>query len=138
MVGTAGRELSWPEDLNIEPLGWLADAAAEMATWSLTVVPILTGGGTRVKMAEAFSRRCPVVSTLLGAYGYDVSDGQELLIADAPKDFAAKCEQLLGSPALGGTLAANAWKKFIQSWTWDAQAESVATVVKKVLAAQKS
>ena len=29
-------------------------------------------------MAEAFSGKCPVVSTRLGAFGYDVKHGSEL------------------------------------------------------------
>ena len=137
LVGTGSREQAWPAGQNIEPLGWLEDVAGEMATWSLAVAPILTGGGTRVKIAEAFSRRCPVVSTSLGAYGYDVADGRELLIADGAEAYAEKCLSLLASLSLRERLAAAAWEKFIKYWTWDAQAESVAAVVNKVLTARK-
>jgi len=135
LVGTGGRENTWPEGQNIEPLGWLEDVESEMATWSLTVVPILTGGGTRVKIAEAFSRQCPAVSTSLGAYGYDVADGQEIYIADDAVHFAARCGEILRDPATGEKLATNAWKKFTQQWTWDAQAGRVAAVVDRVLTA---
>jgi len=137
LVGTGSREQCWPTGRNIEPLGWLGDVESEMATWSLAVVPIRTGGGTRVKIAEAFSRRCPAVSTSLGAYGYEVVDGQDIFIADTVEDFADRCRQILANPAVGNQLAENAWKKFIERWTWDAQAGRVAAVVESVLAAPK-
>lgn len=137
LVGTGGKEHSWPTGQNIEPLGWLEDVESEMATWSLAVVPILTGGGTRVKIAEVFSRHCPAVSTTLGAYGYDVTDGQEIFITDDIEKFGARCVEILSSPATGEKLANAAWEKFTQRWTWDAQAGRVAAVVDHVLAAAK-
>ena len=62
----------------VDALGYVADAGSEMATWSAMIIPIRQGAGTRVKIADAFSRKCPVVSTKLGAYGYDVQSGREL------------------------------------------------------------
>jgi glycosyltransferase involved in cell wall biosynthesis len=136
LVGTGGCEIVWPEGQNIEALGFVADAETEMSTWALSVAPILTGGGTRVKMAESFSRRCPVVSTSLGAYGYDVTDGQEAFVTDDPELFAERCLQILEDPALGVKMAENAWQKFLQNWTWEAQADRVAVAVERALAAK--
>ncbi len=133
VIGLDGDQQHFPADQNIDVLGWLADVHGEMATWSLTVVPIFTGGGTRVKIAEAFGRRCPVVATPVGAYGYEVVSGQDLLVADTPEQFAAHCLQILEQPALGEKLAENAWRKFNEKWTWEAQAGTVARLVAKVL-----
>ena len=118
---------------NVDRLGWLADVESEMAGWSLAIVPLLAGGGTRIKIAEAFSRKCPVVSTKLGAYGYDVSDGRELLLADAPKEFAEKCLRILTQPDEARTMAENAWQKFLANWTWDSINAPVAKIVEGVL-----
>lgn len=65
---------------------------------ALAVVPIRCGGGTRIKILEAFSFGRPVVSTPIGAEGLAVKPGRELLIADNPCDFAEACMQLLDSP----------------------------------------
>ena len=40
----------------------------------------------------------PVVATRLGAEGYPVTDGRELLLADTPADFAASVVALLHAP----------------------------------------
>jgi glycosyltransferase involved in cell wall biosynthesis len=133
IAGGGRTEPGWVRP-NVEVLGWVADTQAEMATWSLAMVPVLTGGGTRVKIAEYMSRHCPIVSTALGAYGYDLTDGEGILLADEPEAFAGRCLQILSDPALGKKLAENGWQKFINSWTWDAQAERVSRVVQFALA----
>jgi len=134
LAGSKSETEPWPAGCNIDALGWLPDVATEMASWSLSVVPVLTGGGTRIKIAESFGYRCPVVATSLGAYGYDVKDGEELFLADEPADFAAKCERLLADASLGERMANRAGEKFTANWTWEAQAGRVAAVVENVLA----
>jgi glycosyltransferase involved in cell wall biosynthesis len=138
LAGDRSERENWPAGQNIDALGWLPDVAAEMAGWSLAVAPILSGGGTRIKIAEAFGYRCPTVSTSLGAYGYAVKDGEELFLADNAADFAAKCNRILAEPLTGEKLANRAWEKFEASWTWDAQAGRVAAVVNKVLGASQA
>ena len=58
------------------------------------VVPLQLGAGTRVKVAEAFSRRCPLVSTPVGVYGYNVENERELLIADSAHELADACVRM--------------------------------------------
>ena len=113
---------------DIDGLGWVSDPRQEIATWSAMVIPIYMGAGTRVKVADAFSKKCPVVSTPLGAFGYSVVHGEDLLIADNDIDLASACILLAKDQALGMRLAENAWNKFIRNWTWD----SIGDVVTKV------
>jgi glycosyltransferase involved in cell wall biosynthesis len=120
LVGKGSDGISWPTGIDIDALGWVDDSAAEIATWSVMVVPIRTGGGTRIKIAEGFSRKCPIVSTSVGAYGYEVANGRELLMADAVKDFAAACLQTIHRPTEAAAMAERAWKQFLAKWTWEA------------------
>ena len=103
---------------DIDTLGWVSDPAGEIGTWSAMIVPLRFGAGTRLKIAEAFSRKCPVVSTRLGAYGYEVQAGRELLLADRPEAFAAACLSLIREPSRGTDLAGHAWQHFVKQLTW--------------------
>lgn len=47
------------------------------------IVPLKTGGGTRLKILEAMAARTPVISTAVGAEGLSVTPGRNILIADA-------------------------------------------------------
>ena len=57
--------------------------------------PILSGGGTRVKIIEAAAYGRPVVSTLIGAEGIEMEDGHEIFLRDDPRSFAEMCIHLL-------------------------------------------
>ena len=114
-----------PKDPSVDGLGWVEDPEEEVASWSLTIVPIGIGAGTRVKIADAFSRKCPLVSTSFGALGYDVRDGRELLLADNPRAFAAACISLILDPVAATAMAERAYNAFLEKWTWDAIAPRI-------------
>jgi polysaccharide biosynthesis protein PslH len=118
-------------------LGWLQDPGDEMATWSAMIVPIRFGGGTRVKLAEGFARRCPVVATTIGAFGYGAQNGKEILVSDSARGFAANCVRLLTDVALGETLADRAHKLLLERWTWDSFEGSVRSAVEDCLTRNK-
>jgi polysaccharide biosynthesis protein PslH len=114
-----------PTDPGVDSLGWVSDPSAEIATWSCMIIPIRMGGGTRIKIAEAFSRKCPVVSTSLGAFGYEVTNGEHLLIADKAEDFSHACIDLVRDVERAAKIAERAWLEFLQRWTWDAVAPKI-------------
>jgi polysaccharide biosynthesis protein PslH len=114
--------------------GWLEDPGTEIASWSTMIVPIKVGSGTRVKMAEGFARRCPIVATTIGAFGYDVENGKEFLLADRPEDFASACILLLKNSQLGEALAERAYKRFLEQLQWESFESTVSKVVQECLA----
>jgi glycosyltransferase involved in cell wall biosynthesis len=109
-----------PGGPDIEGLGRIENLDDEVATWSLMIIPLQKGSGTRGKIAFGFSRQCPIVSTSLGAYGYEVQNGQEILLADNPDDFADACLKLLERPQEATDMAERAKNKFLENWTWKA------------------
>jgi glycosyl transferase family 1 len=109
-----------PDGPDIDGLGFVDDPSEEISTWSAMVVPIQFGAGTRGKIAHAFSLRCPVISTALGAYGYDARNGQTMYLADSAEDFAAACLTAIREPAAAEAVAERAWEEFNHKWCWDA------------------
>jgi glycosyltransferase involved in cell wall biosynthesis len=118
---------------DITGLGWLQDPGDEIASWSAMIVPIKEGSGTRVKVADGFARRCPVVATSIGAFGYDVEHRREILLADHAESFATACLELLKSPEYGSALAERAHQRFLDRWTWDSFEGTVGTIVQECL-----
>jgi glycosyltransferase involved in cell wall biosynthesis len=62
--------------------------------------PILSGGGTRVKIIEAAAYGKPIVSTIIGAEGIEMQDGIEIFLRDDPESFAQACIRLLNDHTL--------------------------------------
>jgi polysaccharide biosynthesis protein PslH len=104
-----------------------------MATWTAMCVPIRFGGGTRVKISEAFVRRLPVVSTRLGAFGYDVESGRELLLADDPAAFAGACITLARDAGLADRLIVAAEKLFRARYSTPAIRQRIAAIAEHIL-----
>ena len=119
LVGRCSDGPSKPPGEDIDGLGWIGDADAEMATWAAMIVPIRRGAGTRGKIAHGLSVKCPVVSTTLGAYGYQFTDGQEAYLADSAEDFANACIRAIQQPAEAAAMADRAWRRFLENWTWE-------------------
>jgi glycosyltransferase involved in cell wall biosynthesis len=90
------------------------------------VVPIRAGGGTRIKVLEAFSYRRPVVATTLGVEGIAAQPGEHFLRGDTPTELADACLCLLTSPPLAERLADNAYALFCHAYTIEAASDCLA------------
>ena len=84
------------------------ELAPHYAWADVALAPIRAGGGTRIKILEAFAARVPVVATALGAEGLAVAGGEHLLLAEDTAELAAACRRLADDPALSRRLAAEA------------------------------
>lgn len=79
----------------VEFLGFVDDLEAVYRRARVVVCPIVTGGGTRVKLVEAAAYGKPIVSTSIGAEGLDFENEAQALIADDMEEFASLCIRLL-------------------------------------------
>jgi len=82
-------------DPSIRLTGWVEDVKPYFERATVYVAPLRMGGGTRLKLLEAMSMEKPIVATSLGAEGYPVENGRELLLADDPGEFAKAVVSLL-------------------------------------------
>jgi glycosyltransferase involved in cell wall biosynthesis len=76
------------------------------------------GGGTRLKVLEAMAMGKAVVSTAVGAEGLGATPGRELLVADAPGDFAQAAVALLRDPARRAALGGAAHAFVADRFDW--------------------
>src|SRR5205085_11351658 len=96
--------------------GYIADVVPFWTHATVLAVPLLSGGGIRVKILEAMAMGLPVVSTTVGCEGLEVQDGVHLLIADTPKDFAHACARILHDKELAQRLAVNARQLILERY----------------------
>ncbi|MBN1979710.1 MAG: glycosyltransferase [Anaerolineae bacterium] len=96
------------DDPSIRVTGSVPSVEPYVAESMLMVVPLLSGSGMRWKILQAFAWGIPVVSTRLGCEGFDVVDGEHLLVADSPESFAGAIIRALSDPQLATRLAHNA------------------------------
>jgi glycosyltransferase involved in cell wall biosynthesis len=96
----------------------LDDAVEALAASQVAVVPLRAASGTRVKILEAWAAARSVVSTTLGAEGLSARDGEHLLLADTPEQFAEAVSSLLASVELRGSLGRAGRRLYEEEFTW--------------------
>ncbi|MCE6995230.1 glycosyltransferase [Saccharothrix sp. S26] len=94
-------------------------------TGSLLIVPLRNGGGTRLKILQAFAAGCPVVSTAKGMEGIDALDGVHYLAAETSGEFAAAVAAVLADPASDLRRRQAAWDLVRSRYSRDALADLV-------------
>jgi glycosyltransferase involved in cell wall biosynthesis len=104
--------------LGVEVMGYVDDIRPLMAEAECLVVPLRVGGGTRLKILDAWALGKAVVSTTVGSEGLEIRHGSNILLADTPESFAAETLRVLDDASLRDTLAQGGRETAIQVYDW--------------------
>jgi len=97
------------------------------------VVPLRAGGGTRLKIMNAWAMAKPVVSTAVGCQGLEAVDGENVLIRNDPREFAEAIRRLAGDPLLRRRLGENGRRTAEQVYSWDVVGRDTVRVYRDLL-----
>lgn len=79
---------------NLIVSGRVENAKEFMHDKPVMIVPLLSGGGMRVKIIEGMAAGKAIISTSIGAEGIACTHGKDILIADTPEQFCQAILQL--------------------------------------------
>ncbi len=105
-------------DPRIEIIMDAPDIREVAAECCVSVVPLRFGGGTRIKILEAFGLGLPVVSTAKGCEGLAGENGRHLFISDNPEEFAAAVVKVANDHELSNKLRQNGRKLVEDQYNW--------------------
>ena len=92
-------------------LGEVLEVRSHLRSAGVLVVPVRSGGGTRVKILEAMAAGVPVVSTSLGIEGLDLRPETDVLVAETPSEFGVQVARLAADVGLRARLTRNAFEQ---------------------------
>ena len=115
----AVRSLAGP---GVHVTGFVPDVRPYLARANVFVSPLIGGAGIKNKLLQAWSMAKPIVATSRSVGGLAARDGENLLIADRPGDFAAACLRLLKDPAERQRLGAAGQRLVQDLYTWEKKA----------------
>jgi polysaccharide biosynthesis protein PslH len=122
------------QSASINVHGYVKDLEPILAESAVCIVPLRAGGGMRVRILEAWARGLPVVSTTIGAEGIEVRDGENILLADSPADFASALIGLLNDQPRAERIGA-AGRRWVRSrYNWRAVYQRFSAVHEAVAA----
>ena len=88
------------QDPRVRVTGFIHDVAPYFESARVFVAPLRYGAGLKGKIGQALEFGLPVVTTSVGAEGFDFVDGRDALVADEPAAFADAVKRLYADRVL--------------------------------------
>jgi polysaccharide biosynthesis protein PslH len=131
LVGRNPPRISNP---NITVTGYVENLPDYVAAADIALVPLLKGGGTRIKILEYMAAGKAVVSTAKGAEGLDLQNGKDVFITENPdSNFTDLVLQLIENNSLKENMGTYAQRKVISLYSWKETAKKVVQDYGKVI-----
>ena len=106
------------QDDNIIVTGFVKDIRPYISKASIVLVPERMNSGIKNKILEAMAVGRPIVSTSLGAEGIPSKNGENIVVADDPEDFASGIEKLLKDKELYERIRSAGRKLVEEKYAW--------------------
>jgi len=117
------REFSRVEGLTLT--GYVDDIRPYVARAACYIAPLRVGGGTRLKLLDAWAMGKAIVSTTIGAEGLGARHGETMLLADTADAFADAIASVLRDEGLRRRIGAAARREAEERFSWDVIGETV-------------
>jgi glycosyltransferase involved in cell wall biosynthesis len=121
----------------IELAGFVPTLRDAYERCAIVVVPLFSGGGTKLKVLEAMAVGRAVVTTPIGAEGIRVRDGVEMAVASSDEEFATKVCELMAAADRRNRIATAARALAELEYGWDAVNREMHAAVEGVIAANR-
>jgi glycosyltransferase involved in cell wall biosynthesis len=102
----------------VEVVGRVPDVRPFLEGADLFVAPLRAGGGTRLKLLEAFAVGLPAVATTIASAGITVRHGVDVATADDEEAFANEVIRLLDDVSARRAMAASARRLVEEHYDW--------------------
>jgi glycosyltransferase involved in cell wall biosynthesis len=124
----------WNTFPNCTASGYVDDLDAAYREAAVCVVPVLSGGGSNIKVPEACAHQRPVVTSIYSFKGWNKHfvAGQDLLVGDSDDDFANHCLQLLADPEYAARIAKNGHHTTLKNLSFDAFAAHLQSICQSI------
>ena len=112
--------------------GYVPDVEPYLRARRVFIAPLRFGAGIKGKVGEAMAYGIPVVTTSIGAEGFGLTHGLDVMIADDPASFAAAIQQLYSQKQLWERVAQNGRLRIEKHFTPGVIAETINNSIKVV------
>jgi GT2 family glycosyltransferase/glycosyltransferase involved in cell wall biosynthesis/ubiquinone/menaquinone biosynthesis C-methylase UbiE len=112
--------------------GYVEDVAPYFENCKIFVAPLRYGAGVKGKILLSMSYGVPVVTTSIGSEGIGLVDGQNVLIADDPQEFAQKAILLWNEEELWDKLSRNSLEHISKCFSYETAREQFKELMKNL------
>lgn len=105
--------------MGVDLIGYVDDVRPYVSAAKCFIAPLRVGGGTRLKILDAWAMGKAVVSTSVGCEGLEAVDGENILVRDEPEAFAAAVVAVMRNDQLRSRLETNARATAENLYSWE-------------------
>ncbi len=114
---------------------WVAGKDPTERIRAMAACPLRFGAGVKNKLLAALAMSKAVVATRLSVEGLDLREGEDLLLADEPAEFAAKVIQLIKNPESARQLGKTGQAAVKAKYSWEHSAKLLEDALRSVVRA---
>ena len=116
----AGLDVPRIEKDNIKSIGFVEDIYSLIHAADIAIVPILRGGGTRLKILDYMGIGLPIVTTKKGIEGISAKNGEDAIIVDGvDEEFIDAIIHLINNKRERKRIGTNTRKLAEEEYNWD-------------------
>jgi glycosyltransferase involved in cell wall biosynthesis len=116
---------------NIRFTGYVDDLSIYFKAADIALNPMVSGGGTNIKMLDYFIWGLPVITTQVGARGLDIKDGEHAMVSGL-EDFPQQIVRLLDDEGLRQELSNNCRRLVAEKYDWSAIARELIALYERL------
>jgi glycosyltransferase involved in cell wall biosynthesis len=131
IVGTVGKSISSSLS-NMTITGFVDDFEAHMDLADIALNPILSGGGTNIKVLDYFARSLPVITTPFGIRGIQAKDGHSVVTVKIDQ-FTDAINSLANNTVRQKRIGKKARQLVDNKYTWEESSRNLHDYLEKLL-----
>ncbi|MGN6645791.1 MAG: glycosyltransferase [Cytophaga sp.] len=120
------------DDPSVEIHGLVPDAVEYLQKYEIFIVPLLSGGGMRLKVVEGMAVGKCILSTTVGAEGVEYSNKKNIVIADTPQEWIAAIISLLKDPQITQSIGQEAAKLAMEKYNWENLVDNLISLYRRL------
>jgi glycosyltransferase involved in cell wall biosynthesis len=136
-AATATERRRYRDAFDVDVTGYVDDVRPCMQDAACHIVPLRVGGGTRLKILNAWAMGKPVVTTSIGCEGLAAVDADNALVRDDPKQFAAAVVSVLRDGSLARRLGERGRETVERLYSWDTVGRQLTKAYLDVMVAER-
>ncbi|MFZ4521155.1 MAG: glycosyltransferase [Bacteroidales bacterium] len=105
--------------------GWVPDMRDCYAGARIFIAPMQIGTGLQNKLLEAMAMKIPCITSPLAFQALNARDGEEILVASTPKEYASHIMMLLNNPEKAASIAQKGYDFVHRNFNWETETEKL-------------
>lgn len=114
---------------NVHVIDYFENFSDAFACCKIMIAPMLISIGLQNKILQAMAMKMPVVCSTLANNAINAPDGECLLVANTPEEYAEKIMYLKNNPNEANRIGENGYQFVMKNFDWDAANEELAKVI---------